>query len=161
MKGESLRTSLSYLMGRPSAVKGLAIFAALSFPVPVARRIFCGAHGHVRGIGLPVVKGLAILAALSLPVPVAARFFAKHLAMCGAEGGSVVRARGAHCKTASHLAMCEALAFRWLCRLRFHALPKAGRLRHGPAAKGKAIASPFAERAAVLQGAPRARPNGR
>ena len=34
------------------------------------------------------------------------------------------------------------------------------RLRHGPAAKGKAIASPLAERGAVLQGAPRARPKG-
>ena len=62
-------------MGRPFAVKGLAIFAALSLPVPVARRIFCEAPGHARSVGLPVV-----------------------------------RARGAHCKTAEHPAMREALA---------------------------------------------------
>ena len=71
------------------------------------KALFCEAPGHVRGIGLPVVKGLAILAFLSFPLPVAARFFAKRLAMGGAEGGPVVRARGAHCKTASHLACAE------------------------------------------------------
>ena len=83
VKGECLRTSLSYLMGRPSAVKGLVILAFLSFPVPVAARFFAKhlaiggalafrwcAHGartakllrtwHVRSIGFPVALPLEV-----------------------------------------------------------------------------------------------------
>ncbi len=43
-------------------------------------------------------------------------------------GLPVVRARGAHCKTAPHLAMCGALASQWPRRLRFHASPMASPL---------------------------------
>ena len=78
-----LRTSLSYPKAGPSAVKGLVILAFLSFPVPVAARIFAKhlaiggalafrwcAHGartakllrtwHVRSIGFPVALPLEV-----------------------------------------------------------------------------------------------------
>ena len=40
-------------------------------------------------------------------------------------------------------------------------IPASRSSSHGPATNGKAVASPMAERGAVLQGAPRARPQGR
>ena len=107
------------------------------------------------------MKGLVILASLSFPLPVAARFFAKRLAIGEAEGRPVVRARGRALQNRGAPGMCGALASRRQSRLRLHALPMAGRLRHGPAANGEGNDSPLPAREAVLQGAPRARPNGR
>jgi len=71
-------------MGRPSAVKGLAILAALSFPVPVARRIFCEAPGHARGIGLPVVRARGAHCKTALRPACAKHWLSSGLAACPA-----------------------------------------------------------------------------
>ena len=123
----------------------MAILAFLSFPKA----------------GPSTVKGLAILAFLSASLPVAARFFAKRLA----KGGALAFRWCAHGARTAKLLRTWPCAEHWLpnglaaCGFTLRQWPC--RLRHGSAAQGGAMALPMAGCAAVLQGAPRARPTGR
>ena len=146
-------------MASPSAVKWRAILANLSQPRPVAAPFLEEGKGgddrssfaH-RACACPFLEALCLMR--SIPQP-------------------LVRARGAHCKTACAQAKGNTNGIpmvvepgactlhHWLSRLRFHACQWPSRLRPGPATNGKAIASPSAKREAVLQCAPRARTKGR
>ena len=60
--------------------------------------------------------------------------------MCEALALPVVRARGAHCKTALRQAGAKHWLCQWLSRLRFYALPMAGRLRFHASPKALPLA---------------------